>query len=189
MSTFQKILITIALLLIVMISGFLIGKYCFRPEPEIITHTVVKYLPGDTIRITREKPVPYKVTDTITITPDTAKLYAAWREYNKTNEYELDFSNDTVGTFKVNAKVHQNEITEVQSTIIPIIKTTETSTTEKSNNVKFIQGFVAIGTSVHNFNTQQVTVGAEFVNRYDVSATAIRYNSDFTYTINFGIKF
>ena len=189
MSTFYKILIAIALLLIVGISGFLIGKHCFCPEPEVITNTVVEYLPGDTILITREKPIPYKVTDTIMITPDTAQLYAAWREYNKTNEYELDFSNDTVGTFKVNAKVHQNEITEVQSTIIPIIKTTETSTTEKANSVKFIQGFVAIGTSVHNFNTQQVTVGAEFVNRYDVSATAIRYNSDFTYTINFGIKF
>ena len=80
-------------------------------------------------------------------------------------------------------------MTEAKANIVPIIKTVETTTTEVVDKVKFVQGFVNIGTSVHNFNTQQVTAGVEFVERFDVSATAIRYNSDFTYTINFGIKF
>ena len=169
--------------------GFLIGRYCFQKEPEVKTVTEIKYLPGDTVLKKVEKPVPYAVHDTVVEPVDTAALYEAWEDYHRTRQYALDFSNDTLGTFKVDAIVHKNELTDVQTTIVPIIKTVETTKTEIVDNKKFIQGFVSIGTSVHNFNTQQVTAGVEFVERFDVSATAIRYNSDFTYTINFGIKF
>lgn len=189
MNVAYKILILIVSLLIAGLIGFLIGKYCFQPEPEVKTVTVTKYLKGDTIEVIKEKPVPYAVHDTIIEPVDTAQLYEAWKEYHKTNKYALDFSNDTIGTFTVDATVYQNQLTEAKANIVPIIKTVETSTTEVVDNVKFVQGFVSIGTSVNNFNTQQVTAGVEFIEKYDVSATAIRYNSDFTYTINFGIKF
>lgn len=189
MNIAYKILISIASLLIAGLIGFLIGKYCFQPEPEVKTVTVTKYLKGEPIEVIKEKPVPYAVHDTVVEPVDTAQLYEAWKEYHKTNKYALDFSNDTIGTFTVDATVYQNQLTEAKANIVPIIKTVETTKTEVVDKVKFVQGFVNIGTSVHNFNTQQVTAGVEFVERFDVSATAIRYNSDFTYTINFGIKF
>jgi hypothetical protein len=189
MNVAYKILILIVSLLIAGLIGFLIGKYCFQPEPEVKTVTVTKYLKGDTIEVIKEKPVPYAVHDTVIEPVDTAQLYEVWKEHHKTNKYALDFSNDTIGTFTVDATVYQNQLTEAKANIVPIIKTVETATTEVVDNVKFIQGFVSIGTSVNNFNTQQVTAGVEFIEKYDVSATAIRYNSNFTYTINFGIKF
>lgn len=189
MNTAYKILISIASLLIAGLIGFLIGKYCFQPEPEVKTVTVTKYLKSEPIEVIKEKPVPYAVHDTVIEPVDTAQLYEAWKEYHKTNKYALDFSNDTIGTFTVDATVYQNQLTEAKANIIPIIKTVETTTTEVVDKVKFAQGFINIGTSVHDFNTQQVTAGVEFVERYDVSATAMRCNNNFTYTINFGIKF
>lgn len=189
MNIVYKILISIASLLIAGMIGFLIGKYCFQPEPEVKNVTVTKYIKGETIEVIKEKPVPYAVHDTVIEPVDTAQLYEAWKEYHKTNKYALDFSNDTIGTFTVDATVYQNQLTEAKANIVPIIKTVETTTNEVVDKVKFVQGFVSIGTSVHNFNTQQVTAGVEFVEMFDVSATAMRYNSDFTYTINFGIKF
>ena len=184
MNIVYKILISIASLLIVGMIGFLIGKYCFQPEPEVKNVTVTKYIKGETIEVIKEKPVPYAVHDTVIEPVDTAQLYEAWKEYHKTNKYAIDFSNDTIGTFTVDAIVYQNQLTEAKANIVPIIKTVETTTTEVVDKVKFVQGFVNIGTSVHNFNTQQVTAGVEFVEKFDVSATAMRYNSDFTYTIN-----
>ena len=189
MNIAYKILISVVCLIIVALMGFLVGRYCFLPDPEVKVVTEVKYLPGDTILKKVEKPVPYAVHDTVVEPVDTAALYEAWEDYHRTRQYALDFSNDTLGTFKIDATVHKNELTDVQTTIVPIIKTVETTKTETVDKKKFLQGFVSIGTSVHNFNTQQVTAGVEFVERYDVSATAIRYNSDFTYTLNFGIKF
>ena len=189
MSTIYKILIAIACLIVVALAGFLAGRYCFLPDPEVKIVTEIKYLPGDTVRKEIEKPVPYAVHDTVVEPADTAALYAAWEDYHRTRKYALDFSNDTLGTFKVDATVYKNELIEANSTIVPIIKTVETTKTEIVDKKKFLQGFVSIGTSIHNFNAQQVTAGVEFVERFDVSATAIRYNSDFTYTVNFGVKF
>lgn len=196
MKNIKDILIVLLILLFVLALGTVIGvildRNFLRPEQiktETVTDTI--FQKADTVVLSIEVPKPYKVTDTafIPLPIDTTALYEAWQDYHRTKQYSLDFSNDTLGTFKVDATVHKNEIAEVKSTIVPIIKTVETSTTEVVDNVKFVQGFVSIGTSVNNFNTQQVTAGVEFIEKYDVSATAIRYNSDFTYTINFGIKF
>lgn len=196
MKNIKDILIILLILLLVLALGTVIGvildRNFLRPEQiktETVTDTI--FQKADTVFLSIEVPKPYKVTDSVFISLpiDTATLYAAWQDYHRTRQYALDFSNDTLGTFKVDATVHKNELTDVQTTIVPIIKTVETTTTEVVDKVKFVQGFVNIGTSVHNFNTQQVTAGVEFVERFDVSATAIRYNSDFTYTINFGIKF
>lgn len=196
MKNIKDILIILLILLFVLALGAVVGvildRNFLRPEQiktETVTDTI--FQKADTVFLSIEVPKPYKVTDTafISLPIDTATLYAAWQDYHRTKQYSLDFSNDTLGTFKVDATVHKNEIAEVKSTIVPIIKIMETTKTEVMDKKKFIQGFVSIGTSVNNFNTQQVTAGVEFVEKFDVSATAIRYNSDFTYTINFGIKF
>lgn len=196
MKNIKDILIILLILLFVLALGTVIGVILdrnFLRTEQIKTETVTDtiFQKADTVFLSIEVPKPYKVTDTafISLPIDTAALYAAWQDYYRTKQYSLDFSNDTLGTFKVDATVHKNEITEVKSTIVPVIKIMETTKTEVIDKKKFVQGFVNIGTSVHNFNTQQVTAGVEFVEKFDVSATAIRYNSDFTYTINFGIKF
>lgn len=196
MNNVKDILIVLLILLFVLALGTVIGvildRNFLRPEQittETVTDTILQK--ADTVFLTVEVPKPYKVIDSVFIPLpiDTTALYEAWQDYHRTKQYSLDFSNDTLGTFKVDATVHKNRISEVKSTIVPVIKIMETTKTEVIDRKKFAQGFVSIGTSIHNFNTQQVTAGVEFVERYDLSATAIRYNSDFTYTINFGIKF
>lgn len=196
MKNIKDILIVLLILLFVLALGTVIGvildRNFLRPEQiktETVTDTI--FQKADTVFLSIEVPKPYKVTDTafISLPIDTTALYEAWQDYHRTKQYSLDFSNDTLGTFKVDATVHKNEIAEVKSTIVPVIKIMETTKTEVIDKKKFVQGFVSIGTSVHNFNAQQVTAGVEFVEKFDVSATTIRYNSDFAYTINFGIKF
>ena len=83
--------------------------------------------------------------------------------------------------------MNENKLIQGDATIQPIKQVI--TKIEEVNKVTFIRGYVGLGTSVHNFNTQKVTFGAQFVERFNLGVTAIRYNSDFTYTVDFGIMF
>ena len=187
MKVFYSILIGIAVAVVLFLSGFFTGKYINHSKPvESVTCDTV-YIKGDTIKKVIKDPVPYAVHDTVIESVDTAQLFAIWEDYHLKRQYKLDFSNDTIGTFVVDATVNENKLVKSDATIQPIKQVI--TKTEQVNKVTFIRGYAGLGTSVHNFNTQKVTLGAQFVERFNVGVTAIRYNSDFTYTVDFGIMF
>ena len=187
MKVFYSILIGIAIAVVLFLSGFFTCKYINHSEPvELVKYDTV-YIKGDTIKRVIKEPVPYTVHDTVVEPVDTAQLFAIWKDYHLRRQYKLDFSNDTIGTFVVDATVNENKLVKSDATIQPIKQVI--TKTEDVNKVTFIRGYVLLGTSVHNFNTQKVTLGAQFVERFNVGVTAIRYNSDFTYTVDFGIMF
>lgn len=64
------------------------------------------------------------VRETVTVPADTAAIIS---DYLQRREYDLDFSTDTTGVFKVQAAVEANKLVEASATIIPLQREVETS--------------------------------------------------------------
>ena len=188
----KEILIAVGLVAIGFGVGFLIGWLLIKPdaEPDVRRIVEIKYVKGDTITKTIPYPVPYIVTDSVRVpvpvATDTAALFAVWRDYYLKREYALDFSNDTVGVFKVNAAVSENKLIYATSIIQPNIRTvTEREVIYKHR--KWVP-WAMIGTSV-DFRTNKVQLGLDINERYTIGASGIRLDDKYGYTIDFGIKF
>lgn len=159
---------------------------------KVETIETIKYVKGEEIRDTVYCPKPYKefVHDTITFETyketDTSRLYEIWCDYHKQRLYELDFSNDTLGTFKVDVDIMKNSLANARSTIQPIIRVERYETVVSNKNT--IRSYGVIGSSI-DFQTNQIEIGAELFDRYLVGVSGIRNNNKVYYTINAGFKF
>lgn len=186
----KEILIAVGLVAIGLGVGILIGYLLIKPdaEPDVRRIVEIKYIKGDTITKTIPYPVPYKVTDSVRVpvATDTAALFAVWKDYYLKREYNLDFSNDTLGTFMVNAAVSENKLIYATSTVQPNIRTV------KEREVIYKQRkwvpWAMIGTSA-DFRTNKVQLGLDINEKYTVGASGIRLDDKYGYTIDFGIKF
>lgn len=171
------------------IVGYLVG----RSRSEVTTRVEKIYTWSKGVERIKEIPIPqpYEVIKTIErVVPtevDTAALYEAWLKYHDVNKYEFDFSDDSVGVFKVDFEVSKNEVAAPPRAIIQpnILTVTETRTIYK---VPTIQGWAMIGADV-KFNAFQVQAGVDFKQRFMVGASGIRMNDAWGYTVNLGIKF
>ena len=188
----KEILIAVGLVAIGLGVGILIGYLLIKPdaEPDVRRIVEIKYIKGDTITKTIPYPVPYKVTDSVRVpvpvATDTAALFAVWKDYYLKREYNLDFSNDTLGTFIVNAEVSENKLIYATSTVQPNIRTvTEREMIYKHR--KWVP-WAMIGTSA-DFGTNKVQVGLDINEKYTIGASGIRLDDKYVYTIDFGIKF
>jgi len=154
----------------------------YVPSPYPVTKTVVKPVPYS-VHDSVEVPKPYAVHDTVKAKVDTAAIMA---DYNKVKKYALDFSNDTLGIFKVNATVYRNELAKATSIIQPIIKTTVT--TKTIYKVPLVQFYGLLGSSV-DFKTNKLSIGFDLKQKYMVGVSGVRFNNQNSYTIDAGIKF
>lgn len=189
---------SILTLVIGLVIGFFLGKAEVEPTPaktqRIITWAKGKetikevpvpepYAVHDTAYIVKKVPIPTEVP----IPTDTAALFKTWRDYYLTRDYDLDFSDDSLGVFKVKFAVHQNKVASSPvATIQPNIRTiTEENTVYK---VPFIQGYAMIGTSV-DFSVNQIQLGIDLKQKFLIGVSGIRIKDNYGYTINAGIKF
>lgn len=177
----KKITISVGVIIIVLIAifvGYLLGRSSVQiPEPKTIVET--KWLKGEVVRDTVLLPIPYLITITDTVpvfvATDTAKLYAVWQDYYLTRKYDLDFSNDTLGTFKVNASVSQNKLVTATSLIEPNVRTVyETKTIYK---VPTIQFYSILGSSI-DFRTNKIQLGIDLKQKYLIGASGIRIGNE-----------
>lgn len=180
------------LIVIAAVLGFVVGRLTLVPETSVEVKEMVKFVPSTTIirdTISTERLVPYKtyVTDTVvkymTQAVDTAAIL---KDYYLTRRYELDFSHDTIGTFIVDAEVNQNKLVAATSMIQPMVKTITRETTKY--RVPLVQFYGMLGTSV-NFEVNKMSLGADLRQRYLIGASVIRYNDNYNYTVDFGVKF
>lgn len=172
--------------------GYFLGRLTTVDKNAMDFRQRVEYIPSSTVihdTIVKERLVPYEtfLTDTVlrylTQEVDTASII---RDYYLSRRYSLDFSNDTIGVFKVDAEVNQNKLVYASSYIRPIVKTV---TLEKTLHDKpTIQFYGMIGTSL-DFETNKMSLGVDLKQRYLIGATAVRMNDRFGYTIDFGVKF
>lgn len=194
--------------------GYLIGKYAFN-KVEIKTVEVVKLVPSpypayDTIFVpipelikpkpTPSNPNPKPVKPEKPEPPVSDKdTLGIINDYWLTRFYKLDFSNDTLGTYIVDAEVSQNRIIIATSKIQPKIKVIERETVVYK--VPMLQFYVMGGSSV-DFKINKLQAGIDFNQKYLLGVSGIRIesnyigednniisNSKYNYTIDFGIKF
>lgn len=187
-----KIKTTIIISILALVLGFLLGRLTFTPESGVKIKESIKYVPSTTIirdTIPKEKLVPYE-----TFIPDTVYKYltqevdtaAILRDYFLSRKYSLDFSNDTIGTFRVDAEVNQNKLVSASSFIQPITKTViQEKTIYRAPTIQF---YGMLGTSL-DFKTNKISLGVDLKQRYLIGASGIRFNDKYNYTIDFGIKF
>lgn len=189
----MKIKTSIILIIVAMILGFLLGRCSNVNEDIAKTKEIVKYVQSPyAVCDTIYKPTPYEVIkyeykckyDTVYITEkiDTAKIL---EDYFLTKRYDLDFSNDTIGVFKVNAEVSRNELTSAKSFIQPKYKTiVQENTIYKVTPLQF---YATLGSSL-DFKTNRVSVGVDLKQKYLLGVSGVRFDKNFSYTIDVGIK-
>lgn len=185
------ILIGITLLFIMFFLGFSIGRsYSDTIEVEKEVVKIKKeFLPP--IHDTIPMPVPYLVFDTDTVLKiiehsvevDTLQILA---DYYRVRKYNLDFSNDSVGIFKINVDITKNMLVNAESEIRPIRTTVEH--VKIINKVKKIQFYGIIGSSV-DFKTNKIQAGIDLRQKYLFGLSGIRLDDKYGYTIDLGIKF
>lgn len=188
---FSISLYSIILCAIAFVIGYFIGKgYAdtIEVEKEVIKYKT-EYLPP--IHDTIIQPVPYLVQNTDTVEliiekvleVDTAAILA---DYYRVRNYDLDFSSDSAGIFKVNLDVTKNSLAKASSEIRPIRSTVETIRT--ISKVKTLQFYTMLGSSV-DFKTNKVQLGIDLRQKYLFGASVIRMDDKFSHTIDLGIKF
>lgn len=189
----MKIKYIAVLSLVALFLGFGLGRLSVTENTVVETKKVVKnVLSPYTVKDTVFSPSPictyYNVrVDTLYLEKkvDTAEILA---DYFLSRKYKLDFSNDSIGKFIVNAEVNQNKLVFANSIMRPITRLIYTENTIKKKTVKMFQPWVTIGTNV-NFDTQQVTFGLDLKQKYILGMSGIRLNNKYNYTLNVGIKF
>ena len=150
--SFRNIIITLSALIVGILCGWLIGA---KQEVQIVEE--VRYVERPSSRIDFDMPMPIKVErielpklqyhDTITIMEripaDTAGIVA---DYLKKREYELDFSTDSTGIFKVSAVVYCNRLASASATIAPLQREIERVAVSQPRNFRpFVGGGAVIG--------------------------------------------
>lgn len=190
----KTITVSVGMLIAISISffcGYLIGRSSVE-LPEAKVEKITTWSTGETVTKFIDKPAPYAVCDTvykhipIPEPTDTASLFAIWRDYYLERDYCLDFSNDSVGVFKVDLSVSENKLANVFSTITPYIRTIHEK--ETIYKVPKIQFYGLIGTSL-DLKTNQIQLGIDLRQRYLIGVSGIRMDDKFGYTLNTGIKF
>lgn len=186
MKTKHIIILSIAMLLL----GFLLGRLSVTDKTIVETKEVVKNVPSPYIvRDTIYSPLPaltfYKV-DTCYITQrvDTAEIL---HDYFLSRQYRLDFSNDSIGKFIVDAEVNQNKLVSANSFIQPVTKFIYKENIVTKQTIKTFQPWVTIGTNL-NLDCQQVTLGFDLKQKYILGVSGLRLNNKYNYTVNIGIK-
>lgn len=141
--------------------GILIGWLIGRGGEEVVREEV-RYVVRPTTSVRLDDIVPIKVEpialpsaffieridtlrEEVIVYADTASIVA---DYLQRREYNLDFSTDTTGVFKVSAVVAENRLTSAEATIVPLQREVETTIVKVRKFRPFVGGAVGIGKSI-----------------------------------------
>lgn len=171
------------------------GYYLGVRSVSVTESTVVKYLPGVPVKITLDKPTPVFIDNGSPLRVDTVGVpiyvpvdtVAILSKYFARYHYELDFSTDTTGTFKVRCVVSENEIQTASADVVPLFKEV-TSVREVVSKPRLLTPWVMVGTSL-DFRTQTGFIGLDFRQKYKVGLGGIRFDDKYAWTLNVGVNF
>jgi hypothetical protein len=181
---------TIIAVAIAVLIGYFWGRSSVElPQPsvkEVVRWEKEPYPIHDTIY----RPKPYRVEvpvdRPVPVPTDTAKLFEVWKDYYLKRHYTLDYSSDTVGTFRVDVSVQENKLVSATSTVQPNRRVIER--TETVYKVPKLTPWAMIGTSP-DLTTNKIQFGLNLNNKYMFGATGIRMDNKYGYTLDFGINF
>lgn len=144
------------------LSALVVGIFCgwlIGNRQEVQISEVVRYVERPATKIEFEFPKPTKIEridlpklqyiDTVTITEqlpaDTAGIVA---DYLQRREYDLDFSTDTTGTYKVQAVIECNRLKSASATIIPLQREIENTVVKVRKFRPYVGGDIYVGSKV-----------------------------------------
>ena len=189
--TFNISLRSILVCAVVFFLGYLVGRG-FGDKVEVEKEVIrwrTEQLPPIHDTIVQAVPVVVVNTDTVekivthTLEVDTMQILA---DYYKVKKYDLDFSNDSIGTFKVAVDITKNSLARATSDIRPIKYIEEH--TKYVSKVKNLQFYTMFGSSV-DFRTNKIQGGVDLRQKYMMGLSGIRVEDKYGYTIDLGIKF
>lgn len=184
-------------LLATLLLGFGVGWWLgSRKDTTEIVREEVRYVERPATRIDFEFPTPQKVgtielprlqyTDTIReevrIPADTASIIS---DYIKRREYELDFSTDSTGIYKVQAVVYCNRLESASATIAPLQREIVTTIKDVRKFRPYIGGGVALGAKAG----ASLEVGALLKDHHLPRVGFQRLGKDNYLTIGYGYTF
>lgn len=183
---------------VTLLLGFCLGWWLGpRDERNVeVVRQEVRYAERPTTTIKYNMPAPIKVqridlpriqyTDTIRqevrIQADTASIIA---DYIQQRDYDLDFSTDTTGTFKVRAVVSHNRLASASATIAPLQREVLTTIREVRAFRPYIGGGVALGAKAG----ASLEVGALLKEHHLSRVGYMRLGKDNYLTIGYGYTF
>lgn len=144
-------------LLATLLLGFGVGWWLgSRKTTTEVVREEVRYMVRPTTNITLDFPAPTRVgrvdlpslsyIDTIReevrIPADTASILV---DYFKQREYELDFTTDTTGIYKVKAVIYCNRLASASATIAPLQREVLNTVVKVQNFRPYIGGGIGIG--------------------------------------------
>ncbi|MBR2026768.1 MAG: hypothetical protein IKA07_06530 [Alistipes sp.] len=153
----EKLTYIIVSLVVGVICGWLIGS---QQEVQIIENVRYVERPAtniqiDSPRLYRSKPIDWPklqslprlqlcdtIRETVVVPADTAAIIS---DYLQCREYDLDFSTDTTGVYKVNAIVEANRLTSASATIIPLQREVEQTVVKVRQFRPYVGGSLSIG--------------------------------------------
>lgn len=188
----------IFLLLFTLLLGFGVGWWLGSGEDTTdIVREKVRYVERPATKIDTDLfPEPTKVvnielprlqyTDTIReevrIPADTAGIIA---DYFKRRQYDLDFSTDTTGIYKVQAVIVCNRLESASATIVPLQREVENTVVKVRKFRPFVSGGVAIGDKVG----ASLGLGGIIKEKHIVSVKAMRLGNNNYYGGEYGYIF
>lgn len=188
----------IFLLLFTLLLGFGVGWWLGSGEDTTdIVREKVRYVERPATKIDTDLfPEPTKVvnielprlqyTDTVRIVEqipaDTAGIVA---DYFKRRQYELNFSTDTTGLYKVQAVIVCNRLESASATIQPLQREVENTVVKVRKFSPFVSGGVAIGDKVG----ASLGLGGIIKEKHIVSVKAMRLGNNNYYGGEYGYIF
>ena len=180
--------------------GILVGWLIKRTTIE--ERITIRYVEQEPTTIVVEKPIPIeskpieipihhydtiKVREEIHIIPDTLAIIA---DYLQRREYNLDFSTDTTGIFKVNAIVEANHLASATATVAPLQKVVERVVKEQPRKFRpYLGGGLEVGIKANKTVGVSVEVGALIKNKHLPRVGYMRLGNNNHITFNYGYVF
>lgn len=185
-------------LLAVLLLGFGVGWWLgSRNNDQFVEATEkVRYVERPATKIDFEFPTPQKewsidlpqlqysdtVREVVSIPADTAGIIA---DYLKRRVYDLDYSTDSTGIFKVQAVVCCNRLESASATIAPLQREVLTTVRE----VRKFRPFVSCGVAIGNKVGASLGLGGIIKEKHIVSAKYMRIGNGNYYGAEYGFVF
>ena len=186
-------------LLAVLLLGFGVGWWLgSRKEPTEVVREKVRYVERPATKIDTElfpkwqdvgitdKLPRLQYTDTVReevrIPADTAGIVA---DYFKRRQYDLDFSTDTTGVYKVQAVIVCNRLESASATIVPLQREVENTVVK----VRKFRPFAEVGVAIGDKVGASLGLGGIIKEKHIVSAKYMRIGNGNYYGAEYGYIF